>query len=300
MDDREVQEFGGPWTAIKIEILKKYLDAYTSALKYQPSKNTPFELIYIDAFAGAGKYKVKGKAKDKTEKLFDISTASTSSIKSGSAKTALEIKNPFHNYYFIDIDNANVSHLHELKDEFPEIADRIHVNSGEAGQVLHELCARTNWRMKRAVLFLDPFNLEISWETIEVVAKTQAIDMWFLFPISAVNRMLPRSGVVDKTWQKKLNDVFGSPCWEKEFYSESKQMSLLDINNPKCKKDTDFEGIKKYIINRLKSIFPGVSKTPRILRNSSNSPLFVLFFAVGNKRGSKLALKIADHILQNT
>ena len=41
--------FGGSWTQEKLNILRGYLDAYTTALKDQP-----FKLIYIDAFAGSG------------------------------------------------------------------------------------------------------------------------------------------------------------------------------------------------------------------------------------------------------
>ena len=41
--------FGGPWTELKLAILKGYLNAYTTALK-----NQPFRLVYIDAFAGSG------------------------------------------------------------------------------------------------------------------------------------------------------------------------------------------------------------------------------------------------------
>ena len=43
--------YGGPWTQQKLEILQRYLDAYTTALKKQP-----FVLTYVDAFAGAGSY----------------------------------------------------------------------------------------------------------------------------------------------------------------------------------------------------------------------------------------------------
>ena len=43
--------FGGPWTNDKLEILRRYLDAYTTALK-----NQPFNLIYVDAFAGGGSW----------------------------------------------------------------------------------------------------------------------------------------------------------------------------------------------------------------------------------------------------
>ena len=41
--------YGGSWTIEKLEILERYLDAYTRALK-----NKSFNLMYIDAFAGTG------------------------------------------------------------------------------------------------------------------------------------------------------------------------------------------------------------------------------------------------------
>ena len=43
------QLFGGRWTEEKLEILRKYLQAYNTALK-----NQPFKRVYIDAFAGTG------------------------------------------------------------------------------------------------------------------------------------------------------------------------------------------------------------------------------------------------------
>ena len=44
-----VTRYGGPWTLEKLEILKRYLKEYTTALKCQQ-----FKLMYIDAFAGKG------------------------------------------------------------------------------------------------------------------------------------------------------------------------------------------------------------------------------------------------------
>ena len=41
--------FGGAWTDRKLEVLAGYLASYTAALK-----NTIFEKVYIDAFAGTG------------------------------------------------------------------------------------------------------------------------------------------------------------------------------------------------------------------------------------------------------
>jgi three-Cys-motif partner protein len=300
MDENEdFHEFGGPWTTIKIEILNKYLNAYTTALKYQPSRDNHFELIYIDAFAGAGKYKIK--QKPTADKLFETEKCDDSTIKIGSARAALEIKNPFHEYFFSDTSEQNIAHLHRLKSDFPELADRIHVQNADAGKAILDICSRTNWRMKRAVLFLDPFNLEISWPTIETIAATKAIDMWFLFPISAVNRMLVKSGVIEPGWELKLNDVFGTDSWKKHFYKASGQMSIFSmLPEDKTQKIADFDGIKKYTTDRLKSVFAGVAPNPRVLRNQKNSPLFVLFFAVSNDRGKATALRIANYILNNT
>ena len=58
MNDRPYQasfpEFGGDWTDQKLSVLRKYLDAYTTALS-----RLDFRTVYIDAFAGAGAREVE-------------------------------------------------------------------------------------------------------------------------------------------------------------------------------------------------------------------------------------------------
>lgn len=58
------------------------------------------------------------------------------------------------------------------------------------------------------------------------------------------------------------------------------------------------ERISQFFNDRLKEIFPGVAPEPGVLRNSMNNPLFLLCFAVGNKRGKEIALRIAGHLLK--
>ena len=43
-----VPSFGGQWTQEKLQILRQYLDAYTTAM----NQNT-FRLTYVDGFAGS-------------------------------------------------------------------------------------------------------------------------------------------------------------------------------------------------------------------------------------------------------
>jgi hypothetical protein len=41
--------YGGPWTEIKLDAVEYYLKCYTAALS-----KVPFDLWYVDAFAGTG------------------------------------------------------------------------------------------------------------------------------------------------------------------------------------------------------------------------------------------------------
>lgn len=299
MDNKknDAQEFGGPWTEEKIELLRKYLSAYTEALKSQPNSTTPFKLVYIDAFAGTGHYHTK-----RTEKRGGVLGGKEKidiiDKKDGSAKVALSINRPFSKYIFIDTNKEKIAELEEITKSFPSLKDRIDFKTSDASLILEDICENTNWRSHRAVLFLDPFGLQIPWSTVEKIAKTQFIDMWFLFPISAINRMLTKDGNISEAWSNKLTTVFGTDGWRQHFYKESKQLSLWETD-ASYQKDASFEKISDYVVNRLESIFVGVSKNPRILRSSSNSPLFLLCFAVGNPRAKKVALKIANSILIN-
>ena len=50
MKKSHVENTVGPWARQKLDGLEAYLNAYTTALKKQR-----FELVFIDAFAGAGR-----------------------------------------------------------------------------------------------------------------------------------------------------------------------------------------------------------------------------------------------------
>lgn len=292
----DAQEFGGPWTEEKIGLLRKYLSAYTRALKYKPTSSRPFKLLYIDAFAGTGHFKIKKTVKQ-GGMLGGKETIETIDEKDGSAKVALSLDIPFNKYIFIDTEEDKISQLQEIAKLFPVLQDRIVFKNSDAILVLEDICKNTDWRSHRAVLFLDPFGLQVPWSTVEKIAQTQFIDMWFLFPISAINRMLTKNGIISTSWSDRLTTVFGTEEWRKHFYKESKQTSLWETE-VSYQKDASFKKISDYVVNRLESVFAGVSKNPRILRSSTNSPLFLLCFAVGNPDAKTLALKIANSILK--
>lgn len=254
------QRFGGNWTIEKLEILSSYLDFYVSALK-----NQRFNKIYIDAFAGTGQIKVGS----------EIET-----IK-GSAKLALETVNKFDKYIFIEKKKQFAQELQELIDvDHKNLIQRIDIINSDCNEALIKVCRETDWRFNRAVLFLDPYATDVKWETLKEISRTKAIDVWYLFPFSAANRLMKRNGEMDPTWKAALNGLFGDSGWEEEFYKEDPQTNLFG-----CKsviKDVNTDSLRDYICKRLETIFSAVAKNPRILYNTKNCPLFVFCFAVSS------------------
>lgn len=273
------QKFGGFWTEEKLRLFTRYLEAYLKALQYQK-----FHKIYIDAFAGTGEIETKDR---------DI-------LIPGSVKRALSASKRFDKYIFIEKDPNKVSQLKELIDtKFSYLSDRIYIRCGDANEELQKLAHKYDWIHNRGLLFLDPFATSVEWETLKEIAQTQAIDVWYLFPLAAVNRMMPNNGKIDLNCEKNITRILGSHEWKKEFYKQSREVSLFDSQSEEVTKDANTDQIKEYIIKRLNSIFPCVSQKPRILRNSKNAPMFLFCFAISStsKKAQKLGLKIANYIL---
>lgn len=288
-------KFGGDWTSEKLLKVSKYLSAYSTIMKKQG-----FRFAYIDAFAGTG-YINKSNEKESDEILMFPEMTSDESLAylDGSAKIALKTKPDFEKYLFIEKSDSRARELQKLTLEFPEKASRIQVVQTEANEFLQEMCLNCNWTNHRAVLFLDPYGMQVEYKTIEAIAKTKAIDLWILFPAGmAINRLLKCDGKISDNMAKALDRIFGTNEWYNTFYKTEKSTTFFGENEI-IRKNATFEQIGTFFINRLKTIFSGVSDKPAYLNNSKNNPLFMLCFASGNPIGSKTAVKIADFILGN-
>jgi len=288
---RASQSFGGDWTAEKLERVRKYLVAYAQIMK-----NRRFRFAYIDAFAGTG-YRTETKTKTRPDTLFPGQDEESKEFLDGSARIALQVQPRFHKYIFIEKDPERYLELEKLKEDFPHLKDDIFLKNEEANSYIQDLCLNRDWRNRRAVLFLDPYGMKVTWDTIEAIARTQAIDLWLLFPLGvAVNRLITKSGKMSDAWKQKLDNMFGASDWYEAFYRPKAQKGFFDEEVP-IVKDSDFDSISQYFVKRLKTIFAGVAEKPLPLRNSRNNPLFLLCFAAGNPKAATTAIKIAQDIL---
>lgn len=284
--------FGGEWTKEKLERIKDYLVNYKIALKTKS-----FKLGYIDAFAGTGY--VSQNDDDSQSFLPEFSESDVKDFFEGSARIALQIDDPFDSYIFIEKDRNKVSELENLKREFPQLADKIKSVNQEANEFIMNLCSK-DWLKtnRRAVMFLDPYGMQVKWETIEAIAKTKAIDLWILFPLGvAVNRLLRNDGQISEKVKLRLDEMFGTKDWQDKFFQENPQNDLFDPT-PKMMKKINLNGIADYFNDRLKTIFEKVASNPLRLINSKNNPLYLLCFASGNPKGADIAVRIAQHILK--
>lgn len=291
------QSFGGDWTEQKLKCIKDYLRAYLTALK-----NQSFNLVYIDAFAGTG-YRTLETANEANQLRMELIAPDESKIFDGSAQIALDIDPGFNQYIFIENNSENYAALSLLREDYSDKS--ISILQEDANTFLQRYCTSSWPANRRVVLFLDPFGLEVDWVTIECIANTKAIDLWLLFPLSSVMRMLPNHSNLSPAWREKLNRFFGANCWEERFYSsssdENAQLNLdFDSSTQKRVKVADYQAITDYFVKRLKTIFPeeGVVEKPMILYNSMDRPLFLLCFAASNPIAAGLARKIAEGTLR--
>ena len=266
----ETPAFGGDWTEEKLDILEKYLDAYTTALK-----NKPFRLVYLDAFAGAGEISRDFGSDSHTDEQ------DSRAFILGSAARAIRVDGrPFDRLIFVEKDRQRFRQLKRLCDQHD---DRdIDPKMDEANTFLCRLRQREygNWR---GVLFVDPYGTQLAWSTVEQIAQLERLDMWLLFPVGTIGRLLPRlkdPAEVNAGWTKRLTRVYGGESW-RGLYSPPAQRDLFVTGA--LERAPGVDGLLEIYKGQLKGLFGDrFLRKSRTLKNSKNSPLFELIFCVGS------------------
>ncbi len=286
------ERFGGPWTEDKLRRVHAYLAAYTTALK-----DRPFDLIYIDAFAGTG-FRAKKHQHEQLNLALD-EFADTDEIAKGSARLALDVVPPFHRYIFIEKNARAFRKLQTITADYPDRAAAITLVNEDANKALVDLCRQTNWRRSRAVVFLDPYGMQVDWTTIEVLAQTTAVDLWYLFPAYiGVGRLTPLTGQVPEAWQARLDRCLGDKGWRDAFYVDAPIGDLFDDSKQRRERRFSLGAVESYFRSRLRTVFAGVANRAAPMSNRKGTCMYLLFFACANEKGAPIALRIAEHILK--
>lgn len=270
------QSFGSDWTSDKLQILRAYLDAYTTAMK-----NQPFTLIYVDAFAGSGAIEIRDDEEG-------------SRLLAGSPVQAVQVDDkPFDQLVFVEVNERKSDSLRRTLAAL-DAADRATIMTDDANSYLPKFCADLG-PYDRAVVFLDPFGAQVDWSTVAALAATEKCDTWILFSIGVIRRSLARRGDPSSADRNRLTRVFGSESW-RELQHPPVQPSMFDDADA-VETDRGVDGLIALYRRQLEEVFADVAPGSRPLLNSKNVRLYEFMFAAANRAGAPIAVRIANHLL---
>lgn len=274
----------------KLQVLQKYLAAYQKVLK-----NRPFATVFFDAFAGTGELPI-----EQIGGLFqDVEEAEP--FIEGSARRALGIERPFSRYVFVEKSRRKAASLASLKSDFPQLAERIFIEQADANVAIERFCRETDWTNHRAVMFLDPFGNQVGWSTLEMIARTRAIDLWYLFPAHlGINRQISANAEFDATKAASLDRVLGTQDWRAEFISTTRNSDLWGDERERMVKQATVDLITRFMIKRMKGIFGGGVLDEWLPLGRGGSHWYSLLFACANpNRSAKtIAEKVARAVMK--
>jgi|WetSurMetagenome_2_1015567.scaffolds.fasta_scaffold246422_1 three-Cys-motif partner protein len=269
-DSESIIDKIGPWSEIKLEIIKEYATAYSIIMSKQPG----LDYIYIDGFAGTGVHR------SKTSGEYVL----------GSPQIALNIKPPFKEYFFIDINKLKIKSLDKISNGRKDI----HILQGDCNKaLLSEVFPKVKYEdYKRALCLLDPYGLHLNWEVIQRAGELRTIEIFFNLMIMDINLnvLLKNTDKVTAKQKFRMNKAWGDNSWEPLVYNNTG--NLFGFAEKDCKSN---ELIANAFRERLKNV-AGFSYVPDPIpmRNSLGRVIYYLYFASPNKTGAKVVKQIFD------
>jgi len=263
----------GPWSEVKLQILRRYAVEYSKILASQTSPS--FWHVYIDAFAGAGLH---------------LSRTSGEMVP-GSPMNALLVQPPFREYHLVDLDGDKTQGLRKLVGERPDV----HVHHGDCNALLLEKVfplVRFEDR-KRGLCILDPYGLHLDWQVIHTAGSMGSLEVFINFPMYDINiNVLHHDpATVLPIHIERMNAFWGDESWRAVAYEQSApnlfgQTELEKVSNEKFA-DAFRERLKKVAgFRRVPAPLP--------MRNSKGAVVYYLFFASQKGTAENIVTYIFD------
>lgn len=255
----------GPWSELKLEILKKYAVAYSQILTANGLHH-----FYIDAFAGAGHHLSKQSGK----------------LIPGSPLNALAVEPPFDHYHLIDLNSSRVQQLRKLTSDRKDVT----IYGGDSNEILlREVFPQIRYEdYRRALCILDPYGLHLKWKVITKAAQLNTIEVFLNFPIMDMNmNVLWKNDEATPEQVERMNAFWGDASWRESAYATDNLFGFPE-KQPN-------EVVAEAYRDRLKKIagFKYVPE-PAPMRNSKGAVVYYLFFAAQQPAADKIVTQILD------
>jgi three-Cys-motif partner protein len=256
----------GIWSEVKLAILEEYAKPYNQIIR-----SWNLHPIYIDGFAGAGHHIAKGSDR----------------IIQGSPVRALAVEPPFDSLHFVDIDVARVAELKRLSADRPNV----YVHLGDCNSVLlTEVFPNIRYQdFQRALCILDPYGLQLNWETIRAAGQSNVVEIFLNFPVMDMNRnvLWHKSDRVPEVQRERMTRFWGDNSWEDAAYPTTQ--GLFEPMQQKATNEEVAEAFRERLQNA--GGFKYVPK-PMPMRNSTGAIVYYLFFAAQKPAADKIVKDI--------
>ena len=253
----------GPWTAEKLDYLRRYMAMFTVGMHHKAFR----ALHYVDLFAGPGKCRIRD----------------TGDILLGSPILALQADRPFDRYYLSDFDQGSIRALDQRCRASP-LAQRVSSRVGDANVLVHEVVQeiadidapyRNGVWPSLNLAFLDPEGLELQWATVEALGSARRMDLIINYSEGGLNRYMPEA--ISHDDGTAVDRFFGDRLW-RAIYSD-----------PRPRIDLHRRLLDHYKAKLEKLGYADVQSTeePLIRNEQKNAPLYRLLFASKHAMGNK-------------
>jgi three-Cys-motif partner protein len=255
----------GRWSQTKLDMLRQYLAAYTSILKAEKNRSWCKGCHYVDAFSGG---------------VFHLDKESYELVE-GSPLLALKNSPPFDSFTFIDRDEQRMEEcIQPLRESYP--GANITTLTGDCNDLLANKVLplfRGRQSPHRGFIFLDPYGINLAWNTVQAIAEAGIYDVLINFSVMGVYRQLGNKRPTDANMQK-INTLMGSEEWFSLVYKPSRQCTLFPSSEAIMVRQGDHlvERLIEFYRSRLRSCFAKVSRSV-IMRNSTGGALYALVLA---------------------
>ena len=248
--DGELTLMVGRWAKDKLFYIKRYCDIFNTGMKGKWSVRT-----YIDLFAGPGKCLVET-PKEEIE---------------GSPLLALSCKVPFTHYFFNDIQPDVIKSLKTRVASYRS-ANVVYF-SKDCNLVIEELLHKLPLG-SLDFCFIDPFNWEISFNSIRTLTSERQMDLAVTFQVGGMKRVAHNP-------PQELLDFFPDRSWQQEYEKATaigklKGHILLEAYKSGLA-NLGYKEIRDYVLEK----------------NTRGVPLYYLIFASKHQRGADFWDKIA-------
>ena len=255
----------GCWSRYKLELLEKYLDAFTTASKRSSTT------VYLDLFGGEPE---------------NVDRLTLDPIE-GSARIALGTADPPFTHLRFFEKGPNAAKLKQtIAAHYP--GRNALVYEGDCNDTIHQALAdlhqqRLDWPPTFA--FIDPNGPHYRWSTLGALAnhkptaaKTK-VELWMLFPDSFFMRLLPRSGAVQPSSNTAITEMFGTPQWHATWQAR------LERRITPAEARIEYVNLMRW---RLQHELQYRWTYQLQLHTESNAPLYHLIFATDSEAGAKI------------